>query len=282
VSERPYLSIGEVLGILLEEFPDVTISKIRFLESQGLIDPERTPSGYRKFYDDDVDRLRFILREQREHYLPLRVIKDKLDDPTTQVSRPSPPPRGIRNVAAHIEAPVRTEDHPSAAARLAATPVLPPDRPPEPATAVSASGSPAAASNDTTGPIGRVAGIDRDELIALTGIDPESLAELESFGLLQGRRIGDRAMYDTTACEIAEVAARFVRLGVEVRHLRAWRTAVEREAALFEQRVTPLLHQRNPQAREQFVQLLDEMAGLGGRLHDALMQMAVRHLIEGR
>jgi len=76
----PHLSIGEVLGLLLEEFPDVTISKIRFLESQGLIDPERTPSGYRKFYDADIDRLRWILRQQRENFLPLKVIKDRLDE----------------------------------------------------------------------------------------------------------------------------------------------------------------------------------------------------------
>ena len=79
MQERPYLSIGEVLGLLLEEFPDVTISKIRFLESQGLIDPERTASGYRKFYDNDVDLLRVILREQRENFLPLRVIRDRLE-----------------------------------------------------------------------------------------------------------------------------------------------------------------------------------------------------------
>ena len=65
--------------MLLEEFPDVSISKIRFLESQGLIDPERTPSGYRKFYDADVDRLRVILREQRQNFLPLRVIRDRLE-----------------------------------------------------------------------------------------------------------------------------------------------------------------------------------------------------------
>ncbi len=88
-----HLSIGEVLGLLLEEFPDVTISKIRFLESQGLIDPERTASGYRKFYDDDVELLRCILREQRENYLPLRVIKDRIDsgeiDPTNEHPRPS-------------------------------------------------------------------------------------------------------------------------------------------------------------------------------------------------
>src|SRR5215204_705828 len=74
-----HLSIGEVLGLLLEEFPDVTISKIRFLESQGLIDPERTPSGYRKFYDSDVSRLRWILHQQKENFLPLKVIKERLD-----------------------------------------------------------------------------------------------------------------------------------------------------------------------------------------------------------
>jgi DNA-binding transcriptional MerR regulator len=78
VEDRAYLSIGEVLSLLKEEFPDVTISKIRFLESQGLLDPERTPSGYRKFYDTDVERLRWILRQQREHFLPLKVIKGRL------------------------------------------------------------------------------------------------------------------------------------------------------------------------------------------------------------
>ena len=75
VNSQTFLSIGEVLQLLQEEFPDITISKIRFLESQGLIDPERTPSGYRKFYDPDIERLRFILREQKDGYLPLKVIK---------------------------------------------------------------------------------------------------------------------------------------------------------------------------------------------------------------
>jgi len=93
VPERRYLSIGEVLGLLLEEFPDVTISKIRFLESQGLIDPERTSSGYRKFYVEDVDRLRVILREQRENFLPLKVIRDRLE--TGELVRdPDPTPTG--------------------------------------------------------------------------------------------------------------------------------------------------------------------------------------------
>ncbi len=78
MSTRTYLSIGDVLTLLREEFPDVTISKIRFLESQGLVNPERSPSGYRKFFEHDVERLRWVLRQQREHFLPLKVIRDRL------------------------------------------------------------------------------------------------------------------------------------------------------------------------------------------------------------
>jgi DNA-binding transcriptional MerR regulator len=90
VSGRSYLSIGDVLTLLRQEFPDVTISKIRFLESQGLVNPERTPSGYRKFYEQDVERLRWVLRQQREHFLPLKVIKDRLGDEANG-SEPSGP-----------------------------------------------------------------------------------------------------------------------------------------------------------------------------------------------
>src|SRR4051794_11911253 len=79
-SPSEHLSIGEVLATLRDEFPDITISKIRFLESQGLIDPERTPSGYRKFYGPDIDRLRWILHQQKENFLPLKVIKGRLED----------------------------------------------------------------------------------------------------------------------------------------------------------------------------------------------------------
>ncbi len=78
LAARNYRSIGEVLVAVKTEFPDITISKIRFLESEGLIHPERTPSGYRKFYDRDVERLKAILRMQRDEYLPLRVIRERL------------------------------------------------------------------------------------------------------------------------------------------------------------------------------------------------------------
>ena len=89
MSDNQYLSIGEVLGLLLEDFPDVTISKIRFLESQGLIEPERTPSGYRKFYEHDVDLLRAILHEQKENFLPLKVIRDRIESGTSKPIQPA-------------------------------------------------------------------------------------------------------------------------------------------------------------------------------------------------
>ncbi|WP_225827898.1 MerR family transcriptional regulator [Streptomyces naphthomycinicus] len=73
------MSIGTVLNVLRDEFPEVTISKIRFLESEGLIEPQRTPSGYRKFSAGDVERLGHVLRMQRDHYLPLKVIREHLD-----------------------------------------------------------------------------------------------------------------------------------------------------------------------------------------------------------
>ena len=100
MAEPRHHSIGEVLSMLKEEHADVTISKIRFFESQGLIDPERTPSGYRKFYDSDIDRLRWILVQQRDHFLPLKVIKrrmeekgfDPLADDVAVVDEPIPEP----------------------------------------------------------------------------------------------------------------------------------------------------------------------------------------------
>ena len=85
MAAQPHHSIGEVLSLLQAEYSDVTISKIRFLESQGLIAPERTPSGYRKFYPSDVARLRWILIQQRDNFLPLKVIKKRLEEPGLEV-----------------------------------------------------------------------------------------------------------------------------------------------------------------------------------------------------
>ena len=118
IGTNGHLAIGEVLGILLEEFPDVTISKIRFLESQGLIAPERTASGYRKFYEADVDLLRVILTEQKDHYLPLRVIKDRLDSGEIDPSGEHLRPRDAVDPSGPVEVPEEiVKSHPSATGR---------------------------------------------------------------------------------------------------------------------------------------------------------------------
>lgn len=120
-SAPAHRSIGEVLALLKDEFPDITISKIRFLESQGLLDPERTPSGYRRFYDKDVERLRWILRQQRENFLPLKVIKGRLaegadlDDASPPKSdRPSQQTPGVPPSMPAEEAPSVTRQQPAA------------------------------------------------------------------------------------------------------------------------------------------------------------------------
>ena len=254
MAERGYLSIGEVLSLLREEFPDVTISKIRFLESQGLVDPERTPSGYRKFYDADVERLRWILRQQRENFLPLKVIKGRLvgeaDDEGVEAGpearRPPPPP-----------APTGT-DRPAPEDR---TPAPPPVAEP---TALSAG----------------VSGVNLtlEELASASGLPPERLQELERFGFIVGRPGAGATYYDEESLVVANLAAGFARFGIEARHLRIYKNAAGREAGLFEQIVTPLLKQRNPQARRQAVESLEELSSLGQSLRAAMLRQALKGL----
>jgi len=255
VNDRAYLSIGEVLGLLQDEFPDVTISKIRFLESQGLIDPERTPSGYRKFYDADIDRLRFILREQREHFLPLRVIKDRLET------------NGEAGTVA-VQTAVEAEEV-----------ALPPAAP---ASAGPATAAPAAAAKaEPAGPPPEPGSLTADQLCAVTGLSRRELGEVERYGLLSGTSSGATTYYDPDAVDCARLAAVFLRHGVEPRHLRLYRNGVDREAALFEQVVLPLVKQRNPQARAHAVEALRDLVAQGGQLREALLRQSLRAYLEG-
>lgn len=305
--ERRYLSIGEVLGLLLEEFPDVTISKIRFLESQGLIEPERTPSGYRKFYDEDVEMLRVILREQRENFLPLKVIKDRLDTgeiprpidptPTGSIRLPrsasrsagGPPPLAAAPTGPGLRAPQRPNDS-SPAARTPAEvrtprievsddPIRPGDDPTgevDPAEeAASRSSHPAARAGAPRAETGLTA----DELCAQAGVDVAFLDELESFGLVSAGRVGGWRTYDADSIRAVHAAAQLCARGLEPRHLRLWRQIVDKEMALIEQLVLPLLRQRNPIARDQAGSLAMEIERLGEELRAALASKALRHLI---
>jgi DNA-binding transcriptional MerR regulator len=409
VSNRTYLSIGDVLTLLREEFPDVTISKIRFLESQGLVNPERSPSGYRKFFDHDVERLRWVLRQQREHFLPLKVIRDRLadgelDDPTSpaetvngNMSVPSLStlgPTADRQTAADDEAMARiiadasrraallpdtptdsravhvmagpgatgapydgdgsggsvdaamssATPHASAAPSAAAiradahlsratasapassmsgpasrqsTPGDETQGPP-PARAASAGssglGSDASASPttppstppasprmqapvppSTTGPAGSpesrpgrassavVTGVSMTaaEICAASGLGPEELSALEGYGLLESVSVAGIATYDEEALAIANLAAAFRVFGIEARHLRQYRIAVDREVGLIEQVVIPLLRQRNPEARQRALDGSEQMAVLGESMRAALLRVALRHHLRG-
>lgn len=305
MQERPYLSIGEVLGLLLEEFPDVTISKIRFLESQGLIDPERTASGYRKFYDNDVDLLRVILREQRENFLPLRVIRDRLEsgaieDPTG----PTTPPRGIRNVPTveTTEAETKTEFHNDDLIGIDHNGLADPLHDVAPAEPTTTHHHPAArhqafvtepnpqtiAEQSPTAAVAAAAAADHRhenfgarDVCQLAGLTAPQLAELESYGLLAGKGSGASTLYTAGDLAIAQAAAGFMQHGVEGRHLKAWRQAAEREASLFEQMILPLLRQRNPQARQQAMATLTSLAELGGELRSAIVRSALSHHLDG-
>lgn len=187
------LTIGKVLAQLEPDFPDVTASKIRFLEAEGLVTPERTPSGYRTYSAEDVGRLRYILGAQRDRYWPLRVIREALDaldrglaDSGGTDDRPLAPP------------PVDDPELPTPEQLLPATPVL------------------------LTGP----------ELRQASGIDKPTLAALENFGLVQAN---DRGHFPGEAIAVAVAARRLAEHGLEPRHLRAFRTAADREIGLAEQ-----------------------------------------------
>lgn len=270
MSARDFLSIGEVLAQLLEEFPDVTISKIRFLESQGLIEPERTESGYRKFTETEVDRLRVILREQKAHYLPLRVIKDRLDDETSDISRE------LRLVSDGV---IRSDAHPAARAAIpgGSTATLP-GQSPRTASDPSAREQRAVARRHAD----QTESVPRDLLLKRVDIKAEFLAELEQAGLVSGHDVGDTTFFEPNSVEIARVAGRFQELGIDIRHLRAWKSSTDRELSLFEQRILPLLRQRNPGAREEATEMLSEMVSLGGELRSAILSREISRLIEPR
>lgn len=215
---QPLRSIGQVLAILKVEFPDVSISKIRFLESEGLMSPERAPSGYRRYSQADIDRLRYILRVQRDHYLPLKVIREHLD----MMDRGEQPP--------NLEAPPPT---PSA-------PVTPPEAELPPAV-------PFARQDRQAGPRKPIR-LTRRELISTSGISEQVLVDLERQQLVSPRR--QTNFYGREALTICVVARKLQLYGMDSRHLRAIKQSAEREAGLVEQAVAPFLRRQNSQATE--------------------------------
>jgi DNA-binding transcriptional MerR regulator len=229
-------NIGEVLDLLRPDFPGVTIPKIRFLEDKGLIKPERTPAGYRKFSTEDIDRLRYVLRMQRDHYLPLRVIGEHLD----AIDRGLEPP------------PVE--------------PVVPT----VPTVALAPDGLPSAESFTRRDQLR----LSRKELVKIAEISEDLLTQLEQFGLVTPRK--GTGHYDTDALVIATTARELAEFGLEPRHLRAFKTAADREVGLVEQVVAPQMSGRDAGARGRAEETVSEIAALSVRLHATLVKAGLR------
>jgi DNA-binding transcriptional MerR regulator len=212
------LRIGAVCDRLRDEFPDISISKIRYLEDQGLLTPRRTQGGYRLFGEDDVERLQTILRLQREEFLPLRVIRQEL-------AVPSGKNRRRRRVSVLGE--------------------------PEPE-------------------------IELDELCERASVSRELVRELEEYDLLEPRSVGGERLYPETDADVAAACAKLHRYGISARHLRAFRTAAEREAALLEQLVAPALRGRSTERRTAGLEDLQALGEAANELGQALLWRAVR------
>jgi len=220
-SRRRLLTIGTVCSRLQDEFPDVSISKIRYLEDQGLLNPRRTQGGYRLFSEDDVERLETILRLQRDEFLPLRVIREELAAGAGRERR--------RRRAAVGE---REED------------------------------------------------VDLQELCERSGIDPARAHELEEFGLLEPRVERGQRLYTETDVEVATACDTLARYGIAARHLRAFRTAADREAGLLEALVAPALRSRNAERRRAGIDDLQRLAETAQELSQLLFARNVRRLAE--
>jgi DNA-binding transcriptional MerR regulator len=226
------MSIGEVLAHLRADFPDTTISKLRFLEAEGLVDPQRTASGYRKYSWNDVARLRFVLTAQRDQYLPLRVIREQLEA-------------------------LERGDEPLGRQRPALV-------------AVGPDGDLSGDGHATEPADQRVA---RAELVRRTGIAEQLLTELEQIGLVTSRPPG---WFDPDAVVIVEAVVGLTRYGLELRHLRAFRTGAEREVGLFSQLLAPMVRQNDPAARARAAETARELTALSQRLHAALVRTGLR------
>lgn len=291
-------SIGQVLSGLKGEFPDVSISKIRFLESEGLLAPQRAPSGYRRYADDDVRRLRYILTAQRDHYLPLRVIRDHLElidagqDPPLAVSALLGPGGTVPSVPGAAGTPSQAvPGQASAGHRNGLSGASGPgsnaaaDGPGQHRLDGQQRGSSAATVRDghpsSAEPGSRPASgterstprslpmrLSRVDLLKASGLSESALAELERIQVIQPRR-GSRH-YGREALALAVAAKRLAVYGIDSRHLRAFKMAADREIGLVEQAIAPHVRRSKNGA-----ELTAEVTQLIVSVHAALVRVGM-------
>ena len=236
------LTIGAVCKALSQEFPDISISKIRYLEDQKLLTPRRTPGGYRLYSSSDASRLRTILRLQRDEFLPLRVIRQELAAGRT-TDEEVPAPAAVAGTG---------DARPGAALRRLTF-------------SISAGG----------------ALYSLEDVVEETGADPRLVSELEDYGIVKGEPRGGAGApkyYDETEREIVRAVTELSRYGVAGRNLRVFRTSAEREAALLQQILAPALRSRNPERRKEAVEALENLAAVASHLKHLLLVRDLRRI----
>jgi DNA-binding transcriptional MerR regulator len=233
------LTIGAVCKALAQEFPDISISKIRYLEDQKLLTPRRTPGGYRLYTPGDVARLRTILRMQRDEFLPLRVIRQELAagrSGDTALGTGVPPTRSAR------ETP-RTW-RPSVSVR------------------------------ESTGALYSI-----EDVLEETKAEAKLVKELEEYGVVKGELRGGVRYFDETEREIIAAVAELARYGVGGRNLRVFRSSADREANLLQQILAPALRSRNPERRKEAVDALENLAAVATHLKHLLLIRDLRKIV---
>lgn len=235
------MSIGEVLSALRGEFPDVSVSKIRFLESEGLLEPERTPAGYRKFRTEDVERLRAILRLQRDSFLPLKVIRKRLIEADTLGAEPN-------------------------------TILV------EPANAAASDSPEALAGVDFDTPLPRRTWTDSD-LAHEIGISRALIEQLVKEGLLCRHEIDGQELFDADDVPVAEAAKQLVSAGFDIRGLRTLKRTAQQEAEMLEGLGQAALLNPNAQARKGGIEALMAMRDAAETLQRALIRKRLRELL---
>ena len=234
------MSIGGVLELLRPDFPDVTISKIRFLEAEGLVTPQRAASGYRRFTAYDCARLRFILTAQRDHYLPLKVIRAQLDAQPDGELPPFGSPYGVPRLVSVADSAASGDDHAG------------PEAGPAPVR------------------------LSRKDVLERSGVDDNLLTALLRAGVIT---TGLGGFFDEHAVVILQCARALSEYGVEPRHLRAFRSAADRQSDLIAQIAGPLVKAGRAGARDRADDLAREVAALAITLHTSLIKSAVRDVL---
>ena len=237
------MSIGAVLDLLRPDFPDVTISKIRFLEAEGLVTPQRAASGYRRFTAYDCARLRFILIAQRDHYLPLKVIRAQLDAlPDGEL-----PPFGSSYGGPRL---VSLADGGHVGVQIGV-------------------------GADAVAPTG--IRLSREDLLERSGVSDDLLNALLKAGVVT---TGPGGFFDEHAVVILQCARALAEYGVEPRHLRAFRSAADRQSDLIAQIAGPVVKAGKAGARDRADDLAREVAALAITLHTSLIKSAVRDVLD--